>query len=257
MTLCSAGIDALYSTPYTLHPTPYTLHPTPYTLHPTPFAAQVLTEPSEPSGIEAVRVWDAGRLHIHVAIPSDSGDGLCVLGRKPSCCSGANSSLICNKCRQKRALPCPLVTRYRLELDDSPVFDHLDFVRDYDVPAVSRRLATALPPPPPPPSAPIASASPVSRAEMKVSGEAELISGGPEDADSLGGGIGDMKDKTLYRLEADGLPLGAWLYVRVSAGESNTRSPLLLDKCQHSPLLSRCHDMHLSLVKQSVTAQSC
>ena len=47
---------------------------------------QVLHVPSEPAGIEAVRVWGAGALSVHVAVPSDSGDGLCVMGRKTGRC---------------------------------------------------------------------------------------------------------------------------------------------------------------------------
>jgi len=165
-----------------------------------PFPVQAIDVPSAPEGIHAVRVWDPGRLVVQMTVPTDSGDGLCVLGRKPTCCSASNSSMICAKCRQGRPLPCPLITRYRLELDDSPTFSDLDFVREYDVPGVSRSITY-----------------PGQGGKSQVRGEAELIAGGPEDADYLGGGLGDMKNRTLYRLEAPNLPLGSWLFVRVFA----------------------------------------
>jgi hypothetical protein len=134
--------------------------------------------------------------------PTDSGDGLCALGRKPVCCSGASSSSICAKCRQGRHLPCPLITRYRLELDDSPSFQDLDFVREYDVPGVSRRLSQT-------------------QGELEMQqgpalkvrspGEAVLLEGGPEESDFMGGGLGDMRNRTLYSLDAPNLPLGGFL----------------------------------------------
>jgi len=43
---------------------------------------------------------------------------------------------------------------------------------------------------------------------------------GPEGADPMGGGLGDMQSGTLYRLEASNLPLGAWLFVRVLAANA-------------------------------------
>lgn len=137
---------------------------------------------------------------LHTSQPTDSGDGLCTLGRKPSCCSGPSSSSICAKCRQGRHLPCPLITRYRLELDDSPSFQDLDFVREYDVPGTSRRLSQTQAPRgmPEGPSA-----------KVRLPGDAWLIEGGPEDeADPLGGGLRDMRNRTLYSLDAPNLPLG-------------------------------------------------
>ena len=53
-----------------------------------------------------------------------------------------------------------------------------------------------------------------------VRGEAQLIAGGPEGADPMGGGLGDMQSGSLYRLEAANLPLGAWLFVRVLAANA-------------------------------------
>ena len=65
----------------------------------------------------------------------------------------------------------------------------------------------------------------------------QLIAGGPEGADPMGGGLGDMQSGTLYRLEASNLPLGAWLFVRVLAANAvGWGPPQVLLVCARVPM---------------------
>ena len=47
--------------------------------------------------------------------------------------------------------------------------------------------------------------------KVRSPGEALLVKGGPEESDFLGGGLGDMRNRTLYSLDAPNLPLGGFL----------------------------------------------
>ena len=97
-----------------------------------------------------------------------------------------------------------LYYRYRLELDDSPTFTDLDFVREYDVPGADR------------------GASSRAKNGAELPHVAQLVQGGPEGADLRGGGLGDMKNRTLYRLDAPDLPLADILKSRCHSGILNT-----------------------------------
>eukprot|EP00282_Hemiselmis_andersenii_P014713 CAMPEP_0114123184 /NCGR_PEP_ID=MMETSP0043_2-20121206/8088_1 /TAXON_ID=464988 /ORGANISM="Hemiselmis andersenii, Strain CCMP644" /LENGTH=360 /DNA_ID=CAMNT_0001215939 /DNA_START=133 /DNA_END=1215 /DNA_ORIENTATION=- len=150
-----------------------------------PFPVQAITVPSEPAAIESVRVWRSGVLSVTVAPPLDPGSG--PPGSPSACALGAPP-------------PCTSVIRYKLELDDNPDFDSVEWQQVFHVPEFGGEGGARW-------------VNGTGKA-LTQGGEGTVMGSSPDSfSDSY-------EDGRFLHLWAESVPVSQWLYVRVSASNS-------------------------------------